>query len=86
MKSKFEITVKRMNSYHLGFCKYCSMENVKNKNTKVYKCKYDKAEKQKRREKILKMTNKNYVNKQNAQKYIDKTKKNGIMNLTNNNL
>lgn len=24
------------------------------------------------------MTNKNYVNKQNAQKYIDKTKKNGI--------
>ena len=29
MKSKFEITVKRMNSYHLGFCKYCSMENVK---------------------------------------------------------
>lgn len=26
------------------------------------------------------MTNKNYVNKQNAQKYIDKTKKNGIMN------
>ena len=25
------------------------------------------------------MTNKNYVNKQNAQKYIDKTKKNGIM-------
>lgn len=32
------------------------------------------------------MTNKNYINKQNAQKYIDKTKKNGIMNLTNNNL
>lgn len=32
------------------------------------------------------MTNKNHVNKQNAQKYIDKTKKNGIMNLTNNNL
>ena len=30
--------------------------------------------------------NKNYVNKQNAQKYIDKTKKNGIMNLTNDNL
>lgn len=29
LKSKFEITVKRMNSYHLGFCKYCSMENVK---------------------------------------------------------
>ena len=27
------------------------------------------------------MTNKNYVNKQNAQKYIDKTKKNGIMNV-----
>ena len=32
------------------------------------------------------MTNKNYVNKQNAQKYIDKTKEHGIMNLTNNNL
>ena len=32
------------------------------------------------------MTNKNYVNKQNAQNYIDKTKKNGIMNLTNDNL
>lgn len=32
------------------------------------------------------MTNKNYVNKQNAQKYIDKTKENGIMNLINNNL
>ena len=32
------------------------------------------------------MTNKNYVNKQNAQKYIDKTQKNGIMNLTNTNL
>ena len=32
------------------------------------------------------MTNKNYVNKQNTQKYIDKTKKNGIMNLTNDNL
>ena len=35
---------------------------------------------------MLKITNKNYVNKQNAQKYIDKTKKNGIMNLTNDNL
>lgn len=32
------------------------------------------------------MTNKNYVNKQNAQKYIDKMKKNSIMNLTNSNL
>ena len=74
MKSKFEITVKRMNSYHLGFCKYCSMENV-------IKLKSKKEEK-----KILKITNKNYINKQNAQKYIDKTKKNGIMNLTNNNL
>ena len=85
MKSKFEITVKRMNSYHLGFCKYCSMENVK-KHTKVYKCKYNKAEKQKRREKILKITNENYTKKQNAQKYIDKMKKNSIMNLTNSNL
>ena len=83
MKSKFEITVKRMNSYHLGFCKYCSMENVKKQE---YKSKYDKAEKQKRREKILKITNENYTNKQNAQKYIDKTKKNSIMDLTNNNL
>lgn len=35
---------------------------------------------------MLKITNKNYINKQNAQKYIGKTKKNGIMNLTNNNL
>lgn len=35
---------------------------------------------------MLKITNKNYVNKQNAQKYIDKTKENGIMNLTNTNL
>ena len=41
---------------------------------------------QKRREKILKITNKNYINKQNAQKYIDKMKKNSIMNLTNSNL
>lgn len=32
------------------------------------------------------MTNENYTNKQNAQKYIDKTKKNSIMDLTNNNL
>ena len=59
---------------------------LKSKNTKVYKCKYIEAEKQKRREKILKITNKNYTTKQTAQKYIDKAKKNGIMNLTNNNL
>ena len=50
-------------------------------NVNIIKLKSKKEEK-----KILKITNKNYINKQNAQKYIDKTKKNGIMNLTNNNL
>ena len=40
----------------------------------------------KEEKKILKITNENYTNKQNAQKYIDKTKKNSIMDLTNSNL
>ena len=35
---------------------------------------------------MLKITNENYTKKQNAQKYIDKMKKNSIMNLTNSNL
>ena len=50
-------------------------------NVNIIKLKNKKEEK-----KTLKITNKNYTNKQNTQKHIDKTKKNGIMDLTNNNL
>ena len=61
------------------FCRFCGAPLI---DTELF---LDPKE-QKRREKILKITNENYTKKQNAQKYIDKMKKNSIMNLTNSNL